>query len=239
MIYSNSKSNFHYKESGNILIYILGAIFLLGLLVVMVKGSSTPGSNIDRETLIIRISEVQAYSQELERAVAYIIRNGHSETEIRFSHPDADVAYGDITDTPSRQVFAVEGGAAKYRAPPENIQTTPTDWLFTAANSVGTVGSGNVNTNLGTDLIAMLPNVTRDFCAQISAKVNLANLGDPLIQDQGTINLTTPFVGNYTWANEIQDTAATAILNTPEGCVEGGGTPPTETYHYYRVLLPR
>ena len=73
------------SQSGNILIYILGAVFLLGALTIMVKGSSAPGGGIDEEALIIRVSEVQNYGRELEQAVSYIFQNGHSEADIRLS----------------------------------------------------------------------------------------------------------------------------------------------------------
>ncbi len=229
--------NINKNEAGNILIYILGAIFLLGILVVVVKGSSTPGSNIDRESLLIRVAEVQAYGQELERAVAYIMRNGHSETDIRFAHPNADPAYGDITDTPSRQVFAREGGGARYREPPSDIQTTPTDWIFNSQNNVGLIGTtmNVVNNEETSDLIVLLSNVTKEFCIFINDKNNVENpSGDP---PKDNLNINTQiFTGAYrfrSWLgpdNEYGEDSA---------CLEGGGSPPEGTYHYYRVLLAR
>lgn len=238
----HSKSN----EAGNILIYILGAIFLLGILVVMVRGSSTPGSNIDRETLMIRVSEVQQYGQELERAVAYILQNGHSEADIRFAHPDADAAYGVITDTPSRQVFAVEGGGAKYREPPEDIQTLTVVnyWFFTGANSVGTVGSGDQGASSKTELLAILPYVSKEFCIEINNRNNVENPTSEPPQDDASMatnNIHDVFTGDYSWKTKIGDEPANLIQNTQEGCLEGSGSasPPTDTYHYYRVLLAR
>ncbi len=225
-------------EAGNILIYILGAIFLLGLLVVMVKGSSTPGSNIDRESLLIQVAEVQQYGQELERAVAYIMRNGHSEADIRFAHPDADSAYGDITDIPTRQVFATTGGAAKYRPPPNDIQTTPTNWFFSGENRVSDVGTDDTN-NSSADLIAVLQNVSAAFCVLINDKNNITNPSDTPPQDDSTVELTTEFAGAYNATQLIEDSGALFFNSKLEGCFEGGGTPATGTYHYYRVLLAR
>lgn len=228
------------NESGNVLIYILGAIFLLGMLVVMVKGSSTPGANIDKETLMIRVSEVQQYGQELERAVAYIMRNGHSEADIRFAHPDADSAYGDITDTPTRQVFATTGGAAKYRAPPNGIQVTPTDWLFNAENIV--TGSGSADACAATscvDLIALLMDVTKDFCLSINNKNDIENIADAPPQDVGDIAYSTAFIGAYTNTQSIKDDATLYLSSHNEGCFEGDIDPASGTYHYYRVLLAR
>lgn len=231
----NSRSN----EAGNILIYILGAIFLLGLLVVIVKGSSTPGSsNIDKETLILRVNEVQNYGQELERAIAYIMRNGHSEADIRFAHPDADVNYGVITDTPTRQIFSTTGGGAKYRAPPENIQVTITPWFFSGSNRIDDVGTHEAS-SASADLIAILPNVTENFCLLVNEKNGITNPLDAPPQDVGSAEITTEFAGTFSVGQPIEDSTNLIFNNKLEGCFEGGGTPPTGSYHYYRVLLAR
>ena len=223
------------SESGNILIYILGAIFLLGLLIVIVKGSSTPGSNIDKESLLIRVSEVQQYGEELERAVAYVMRNGHSEADIRFAHPDADSAYGDITDIPSRQIFSRDGGGAKYREAPSDVQTTPTDWSFNGRSAVMFVG-----TNLGgADLIAFLPYVSKDFCLLLNDKAGVINpLGDPP-QDVNQVRLYHPFDGVFNFNTSIRDDATDQLIGKLEGCFEGDVDPLAGTYHYYRVLMAR
>lgn len=64
---------------------------MLGLLAMTVKGSNTLGAGIDSEQLAIRVAEVQQYGQELERAVTYVLRNGHSEIDIRFASPKPTV----------------------------------------------------------------------------------------------------------------------------------------------------
>lgn len=226
------------NESGNILVYILGAIFLLGMLVVMVKGSSTPGSGIDQEQLMIRVNEIQQYGNELERGIAYILRNGHSEADIRFAHPDASSAYGDITDTPSRQLFDRQGGAATYRPPPNGIQTTATDWLFTGANRVGDVGT-NAASATSADLIALLQNVTQGFCLRMNEKNSITNPSDAPPQDEDDAEIATPFVGTFANTQLIEDSGAIYLSTKLEGCFEGDNDPASGTYHYYRVLLPR
>lgn len=230
-------NNIYSNESGNVLIYILGAIVLLGILVVAVKGSNTPGAGIDQETLMIRVSEVQQYGVELERAVAYILRNGHSEVDIRFAHPEADSAYGDITDTPTRQVFSRDGGGARYRDPPEGIQTTVTPWLFSGTNTIQNIGT-DCGTYRCAELLAILPYVTADFCLAINEKNNIAAISSSPPQTTAAINITTFFSGSFNGANNI-DHASGAFDSKSEGCAEGSGTPPVGTYHYYRVLLPR
>lgn len=219
------------KEAGNVLIYILGAIFLLGLLAVTVRGSNTPGAGIDQEQLLIRVAEIQEYGHELEQAVAYIMQNGHSEADIRFAHPNASSAYGDITDTPSRQVFARDGGGATYRAPPAGIQATLTPWVFTGQNHVPAVGTDSL------DILAILPNVSKDFCLLINDKNDIENPLNSPPADPDTVDIITPFTGSMSGNIQIATTAL--IGGNLEGCFEGGTAPPAGTYHYYRVLLAR
>lgn len=238
------KSLPHYKsQSGNVLIYILGAIFLLGILVIAVKGSSTPGAGIDPEQLMIRVAEVQEYGKELERAVAYVLANGHSESDIRFAHPNADSAYGDITDTPTRQVFSREGGGARYRDPPDGIQTTATPWHFSGNNVVGQIGSGVGATNSNVDLTAILTNVSEDFCTLVNEKNDALSTTGDIPQDCGNVEISNPFNGSYTFVNQILDGSGCGetelLLSKMEGCFEGDNDPPSGTYHYYRVLLVR
>ncbi|MEM6811416.1 MAG: hypothetical protein AAF549_03005 [Pseudomonadota bacterium] len=229
------------SESGNILIYVLGAIVLLGILIAVVRGASAPGSNIQEEELIIRTSEIQEYGHELDRAIAFILRNGlgHTETDIRFAHPDADPNYGDITDDPTRQMFSPQGGGSIYRIPPEDIQSTPTNWVFTARNQVFDVGTTDEagGGNEYVELVAILPNVIREFCIVMNARNNITNpLGEPP-QDDGNVSFDE-FLGSYDYSEDIHDGSG-FLAGELEGCFEGGGSPPPGTYHYYRVLIPR
>ena len=229
-------------QSGNILVYILGAIILIGLLTIMVKGSSTPGSGIDREALEIRVAEVQAYGNELERAVAYVLRNGYSETDIRFAHPNHDSAYGDITDDPARQVFAREGGGATWRDNESDIQVVDTDWLFNGTGAIMEVGTPSglcpLNSTTCSELIAYIPYVTKDFCLLINEKNNIPNPSDNPPQDDSTVDIITPFTGTYQRDSMILGSGS-HFYGHFEGCFEGDAGPPAGTYHYYRVLLAR
>ncbi len=225
-------------QSGNVVVYLLGAVALLGLLIVMVRGSSTPGSNIDAEQLTIKVSEVQQYGAELERAVQFILQNGYSETDIRFAHPDAHADYGDINDDQGRQVFHRMGGGTTFRAPPAGIQTSSSPWVFTAANVVKHIGT-TASDSTATDLVAVLPDVTKSFCITMNRALKIENPAGEPPQDTGVATLTSRFDGSYTYVSWISDDATNILAGQKEGCFEGGGTPAAGTYHYYRVLLAR
>ena len=147
------------------LFMILIAVALIGMLTAAIQYSSRPESaTIDDETLIIRTTEVQRYASELERAVLFIMNSGKSEADIRFAHPDAPSEYGDLPGDadPSDEVFHVDGGGALYRPVPEDVNDG-SQWEFYGGTHLPGVGSARA------DLVAVLPNVTAQFCAHINS----------------------------------------------------------------------
>jgi hypothetical protein len=169
------------------LFIILIAVALIGSLTAAIMSTSDPESaNIDDETLVLRASEIQRHASEVERAVLYIMQDGKSEADLRFAHPDAHADYGDWSADPdlTDQVFHPDGGAATYRNPPNGIQTsTGGDWEFYGATDLPGVGSDRP------DLIALLPNVTQQFCDAIN-KINNQS-GTPTDTGSGSVSGTT------------------------------------------------
>ena len=216
------------------MIYILGAIFLLGLLIVTIRGSNVSSSGISEENMIIRISEVQQYGGELQNSIAFIMEQGFSETDIRFAHPDNDPNYGVITDNPTRQVFHKSGGAATYRTPPNDIQVTPTPWFFNAENNIRDVGStNNANSDYDVELIAFLPNVTEQFCVAVNEKIGITNPSNAPPNDNGGVELSVEFAGDFNMVETIGDSGNILDGNT-EGCFGSSGG---SGFIYYRVIL--
>lgn len=235
------------------LFIILLALALLGFLTAAIMGSSnTETANIDDETLIIRASEVQRYASELERAVMFIMQNGKSESDIRFAHPDAHSEYGDLSGDadPSDQVFHRLGGGAAYRAPPEDINDGSA-WEFYGSTHPPGVGSNKP------DLIAVLPNVTQQFCD----KINSLNGQSGTPSDTGGSAASGNDAGDCVYGGALarfddarqfydppntnntmneatfeQDPEVTAVRTAPQACVicELDGK-----NHFYHVLMAR
>lgn len=241
-------------QSGNVLFIILIAIVLIGLLTAAIQFTGrSDGNNIDKETLIIHASEVQRYASELERAVNYIMESGQSESALRFAHPDAPSDYGDLTADPDTrdQVFASDGGGAAYREPPEGVNDG-SPWEFYGGTHVPGMGTGRA------ELVAVLPNVTEEFCTRINAlsnqTLNPFDSGSGLASGNNAgdnagscINLgdSGRFIGQFHTtpntmddANFEQDTAYSPSVPYPApqacvGCSEGNA------FHFYHVLLVR
>lgn len=238
-------------EQGNVLFIILIAVVLIGLLTAAIQSTSnTDGANIDNETLAIRTSEAQQYAGELERAVRFIMENGKSESDIRFAHPDAHADYGDLSADadPSDQVFSAAGGAAAYRSPPAGINDGSA-WEFYGGTAIPGMGTS------APDLIAVLPNVTPEFCERI----NILNGQTGAPADTGTtaaagnnpgdcVNIgsngrfsdsrqfyTTP-KNTVDEASFAQNPNTSAVQPAPQACVRCDIGP---ARHFYHVLLAR
>ena len=227
------------NEKGNVLFIILMAIALIGTLTAVIQNSSnSDSSNIDDETLSIKISEIRSYTSELERAVLYINQNGISEEDIRFAHPDANSEYGYLsadTDT-TDQVFHKDGGAALYRSAPSGLNDGSA-WEFTGSTAAPNVGTSRA------DLIAVLPNVTAAFCSKINEMNGQSSIPDDTSDcvyagatarfDDATQYASSPNTMNEsTFTQDVNISSAKAAPQACVACADGN-------YYFYNVLLAR
>lgn len=220
------------NQSGNVLFIILLAIGLLGALTFAIQGTGQQNGNIDRETTIIRVSEVRRYASELERGVHYILQNNYSESDIRFAHPNAHTDYGDLDSDSDKtdQVFDGEGGGAKYRPPPSGVNDGSA-WEFYGHTAFAHVGSDEA------ELIAVLPNVTQAFCDAVNDSVGY----DVQPEDSGTCvygGATERFDASTQFFSSPNTTVEATFSVKPslQGCVECTGD---NSLHFYHVLLAR
>lgn len=225
--------------SGNILIYLLGAILLLGILLALLRGSFQEGSSVDSDKLSLKVSEVQRYAAEISRGVNYILQNGASESQIRFAVPtNSGTPYGNITATPSYQIFSPRGGGVSYKQPPAGVNDG-TAWQFFATTHIEDIGT-DTHADSKAELLAVLPKVTEAFCA----RMNLA-VGQPvdLEQDTDDSGQGCVYAPGFEFNGTYAAGAATNLLTSAQiprhpatelcvRCSDG-------TFHYYRVLLSR
>lgn len=220
------------QESGNVLIFILLAIVLIGALTAAIQSTSTHTANIDKETVILRLTEAQRTASEISRALAYIMQNGKSESDIRFSHPDADPEYGDLDADADKtdQVFHRDGGAAIYPAPPSDINDG-SKWEFYGNTALPEVGTD------APELIMVLPNVTQGFCEAVNSSLGYSSV---LPEDSGTCLNTgssARFGDSHQFdasPNTVTDTTFTLNPAT-QGCAQCANN----SYNYFYVLMAR
>lgn len=240
----------HRHEAGNILFIILIAICLIGALTaVIMSGDDSESAAIDDETLVIRVSEAQRYASELERAIRFVVQNGASESDISFASTNAPSSYGSVVGDKTKQVFAKEGGGAAWRIPPKNINDGAA-WEFYGGTAVPGVGSDRA------DLVAVLPNVTKQFCDKINqvnsqpeitptdsgaGGASAVNAGDCVYMNSAAARFgpSATFYGSpntmdaASFAQDSNTTSPRPALQACVSCARDG------KYHFYHVLLAR
>lgn len=226
-------------QAGNMLVYIIGAIFLLGLLIVLIKGSFQEGTGIEGERVVLKANQVQQYAGELERGVSYVLRNGISEADIRFAAPNALSVYGTYGNDPE-MVFAPVGGGVEYREPLPGINDG-TQWQFFGTTHIWNIGT-NATGNQKPELLAVLPNVTLAFCNQINRNVkqaiDLTQVTDP--SSEGCVNATGSEFNTgslFSSGADVNLLDNDELTNFPasEACVRCSDG----TFNYYKVLIGR
>lgn len=222
------------SQSGNILLYVLIGIVLLGLLTVALRMSGDAGKDPDQERNFIKATEIERYAAQLQLGVMNLIQRGVSENDIRFAHPLGSVLYGTITTTPENQVFHPTGGNVEYQLPPANINDG-SKWEFFGTSDIPQIGSAKP------ELIAVLPNLTLDACKAINQQLGFTPGTQPTDISTGT----TPdcvfdnaagsrFTGTYTATPNVLDSTTFSRLPVMQACVACSGR-----YHYFYVLLAR
>lgn len=218
-------------QSGNVIFFVLLAVVLIGLVTAAVR-SGGDGANIDKENILLKATQVRQYAAELERGVGFIMQNGASESDLRFAHANATSDYGDISTSSETQVFHRDGGAAEYRTAPTGINDG-SQWEFYATSHLPRVGTS------AADLVAVLPNVTEDFCDRIN-KMNGQDSAQPLDDATGgCINggSSARFATGNTYSgspNTLDEDSFTSLPAT-QACVECSDN----SLHFYNVLLAR
>lgn len=220
------------NEDGNVIFFIMLGVLLLGLVTAAIRNSGIQGANIDKETLILEASRVRQYTNELERGIAFILRGSISEVDFRFAHGDAPSDYGNITDNPFRQVFHRNGGGAEYRLPPGSVNDG-SPWEFYGNTHLPEVGTGRA------DLIAVLPNVTPEFCTHINDLIGYST--QPLDTGGASGCLHAGSAERFNNSNQYDttpntvDEASFSVKPAMQGCVKCDDG----KLHFYHVLHAR
>lgn len=215
-------------ESGNVLFFILLAIALIGLVTAAMRSGGSENANIDSEQLLIKVTQVKRYADELERATAMVYQNTRSESDISFAYTTAHSDYGTYETNPGAEVFHVQGGGAGYTPPPAGINDGSM-WEF-----YGTSAAPDVGTNAA-DLIAVLPNVTPEFCTAMNRTLDQTGA----MEDTGACVYDasgTRFAGTFSLTPNTFNAAGFTVRPAPRGCVTCTAS---GTRHYYHVLMRR
>lgn len=253
------------QESGNILIIILIAIFLLGSLTAMLSRSGDSNNETgDFEQNSIAASSILKYASGIEAAVTQLRQRGCSENQISFQHDeDNDGDYNDNDESYynlnapldlSCHVFAPEGAGMEFI----NIDTKLLDEAQSAEHAYGEpyfngnscvarIGTDNGNysnhalfcdaPNNGSELLLIIPYLKQDICAAI----NRTLYGDSTIprdlNHPANINNGARFKGNYNADGREIGSASGEMDYKKSFCHDSGNNP--GVYDFYHVLIVR
>lgn len=234
-----------YDESGNALWFILIAIVLLGALTILLSrsGSSVSQSG-DVEQARVLAGQVMRYAKGLESAIQQMKMRGVSESDLSFENGDTATDYTNATcAVDDCRIFVSGGGGQSYIKPPAGTNDG-SEWIFTAANNVGTAAYpvGTTASGTGNDIVMLLPGASRDMCIQINKDLDIGTAGTIPVDETG-ITLT-PFTGDFpaSLVTIDADAAPFELDGHTAGCfADGLGTPALtdDIIYFYYVLLAR
>ncbi len=237
--------NIKNSQRGNALFFILIAVVLLGLLTMILTRS---GSNVEQsgdfERNRVQAGQILRYAKSIEAAIQEMKLRDVSENDISFENPTTTTDYTNANcdatgdrSFPGCQIFNVEGAGLTYR----NFASSNdgSDWIFTAANNVGTTAGpiGSTAARSGNDLIMLLPNIDETLCIQINRDLNVGTSGTPPIDTTGIA--TTAFTGAYAAGGPTVldgDPTPFELNNQTAGCFTDDAT---STTYFYQVILTR
>lgn len=220
----------HNNQSGSMIFAILIAVVALAALsFVIFKGEGESGS-ISKEKLIISATSIEKHGSELSQAVKILIESGLSESDVSFAHANAPSTYGDPSSVPSgNQIFTFSGGQARYITPNADISSA-SFWEFFGESAMPQVGSSRA------DLIAVLPNVTKEFCDVFNQRQDL-DIDSTYPEDTGACFKADDgdrFAGTFNTSPNTLDTTTFSAMPALRACVQCGSD-----YHVYMTIYTR
>lgn len=234
------------EESGNILFYILIAVVLFAALsfaVAQMMRGGNPEKN--EEVLRLQASEILQYVRGLTTGIQTIKIEGLDDGDISFDNPFVPGYTHACPDGGDEcALFKKDGGKMIYMKPvAEWLDANQTSqpgygtWIFSGANAVigiGTDGGGAASS----ELLAILPWVNKELCVEINNLLKVVNPVTRPPQDSGNVDFSTKFTGTFSATQSIGGDDP-EIEGQRAGCFEGDTSPPSETYHFFQVLISR
>ncbi len=225
-------------QAGNIFfIILLGIILFAAISGAIMQNSGS--QNIKSERAALLAQQIMRQANELKQATDRLYQNRISEADIRFAHAKMPSEYGDITDTPTRQVFADEGGGLPLvMIPPAASRLSSADGLWTFFGSSDIPQSGTS----AADLVAVAPDIKEAVCRKINEALGYTYTATIPVDDSSdskcvySATAADRFAGTFKTGGNINivGTSGFTILPAYEACVSCSGT-----YHYYKVLIER
>lgn len=240
-------------ESGNVLVYILIAVALLGSLSYVVAQSSRGnGGSVSEEKAKLITAEILEYSNNLTAAVAQLKLRGCSDVEISFENSTSTLDYANSNSPTDNtcHVFNIAGGGIEYATP-------QSDWLDSSYSAEDTyqqlyiprnvcvVGIGPspdtaTSCQLGndhSDLILTIPFLKENICNEINESLGNGLTTPPTDSNNALGPGALPFKGSY--GNPYVFRSSAGELDYKRSACFRASNNPSDAYIYYKVLIAR
>lgn len=240
-------------QAGNVMMLILVAVILfaaLGYVIAQSTRAPAGGAGAEENTSL-RASQITQYGVYLEQSIMRMTMASIPAEQLCFDHDgwghDDYNHSGCLTE--KNQIFSTlpDSGNVSWAQPPAG-SNDGSPWYIPADVCVPGVGRSlvaNCNTD-GTgnseDIVAILPNVDRAVCLALNTKLHIENPNGSPPRAGGVLYTSGHyFAGSFADGGSIDSAGSDAAIlrGRTYGCVEGAGTPPVGTYHFYHVLLAR
>lgn len=228
------------RESGNVFFYIfIGVALFAGLTMAVSQGGRVSSSNLTREQMQLRATEIIDYSDTISKAVGTLRLRGVTLANLRFATPSLNVAdYGDATAIDQvNLVFHPNGGSAIYReAGGASVNTGNGPYEFVALNAVAGFGT-TCATSTCTDVLMVLGDVRADICRAINDYGDIGDATSALPVDSSFL-MTGKFQGTISGASEVlgDEGTSAALAGKSYGCFTNTDD---GLNYFYRVLWAR
>jgi hypothetical protein len=224
---NSGKNHRKAKESGNVLIYVLIGIILIGALTVTLsrQANQADSENLDKETIQFNVLQLMEYAQSMQNVVSQMEMTGTTFSTIDIVNPTSNTPY--TTAPHIHKIYHPQGGGMTYKTADDyssGVFLSTTDgWQLNNANNVEWTESS------ADDLILTAMDINEDICNGINAK----------IRD----DISTPPVSTATIDDLFLEGATTDLTATNCADCEGYQTLCLEDsagdYAFYSVLINR
>ena len=236
------------KQSGNILLFILIAILLIGLLTIsLTRSNNSTNETGSYEQQQIVISSFLRYAKTLQNGILQLMAAGCGENEISFEN--SVVTGYENTNAPSDNschLFESEGAGLSWQTPDVKITNLP--YAIYGDHSVHGVGTTDKPIVAGNaDLIIVMPNIPASLCDAVNRQTGNGITTTPTDRGDSISDGTErKFIGTFTADDDISgdpgndicpEDGYTALCGVTTGCFQeaAGG----EYNVFYSVLYPR
>lgn len=235
-------------ERGNVLFLILIAVALFAALSYAVTQSTRSGSgDASSETNLINSAQLASYPAGVRTAVVRMVIGGIAVDNLNFDTP------ANATSALEYNVFHPTGGGAVYQVAPKDLLDPGAsgEWVYSSKYQIENIGQ-TTGTDVGNEVIAFLPLVTRNVCKKLNDEVGITTSGGSSdgIPGTGDLGATPPGVPvdteGMTYAapgtagiGVYLATIGGELAGQPFGCYRVGAVGASAQYVYYHVLVER